>query len=237
MEYHAGELDVHAVSAPLLYEMSLRYDESRTVPVHSLTSDGRLLELGERTLDDEHPAGAQAGEMRLGLSRRVPLDLSLELGAVEADLDLGGLSLENLAIRSGASEARLGFQEPNRVSMRRLAINVGAASLRATGLANAKAEQLSVGAGVGSVELDFDGQWSQDVTATVDITLGRVTVRVPADVGVRLDVDRVLAALDTEGLEHREDAYYSDNWERARHRLRLDVNTVFGKFELDRTAP
>jgi hypothetical protein len=156
---------------------------------------------------------------------------------VEADLDLGGLSLDNLAIRSGASEARLSFQEPNRVSMRRLAINVGAASLRATGLANANAQQLSVGAGVGTVELDFDGQWKQDLSATVDITLGRVTVRVPADVGVRLDVDRVLAALDTEGLERREDAYYSDNWDRARHHLRLDVNTVFGKFELDRSAP
>ena len=237
VEYHAGELDVHAASAPLLYQMSLRYDETRTEPVHRLAPDGRSLDLGVRSRGDERGSGAQPGEMRLALSRRVPLDLALELGAVDADLDLGGLSLENLAIRSGASEARLRFQEPNRVPMRRLEIDVGAAGLRATGLANANAAHLSVGAGVGSVELDFDGQWAQDLAATVDITLGRVTVHVPADVGVRLDVDRVLAALDTEGLERRGDAYYSDNWETARHHLHLDVNTVFGKFELDRTAP
>lgn len=237
VDYQAGQLDVHAAEPPLLYDMSLRYDESRTEPVHRMEAGGHALELGVRTRDDDRGAGARAGEMRLGLTRRVPLDLALELGAVEADLDLGGLALDNLAIRSGASEARLRFEEPNRIPMRRLAINVGAASVRATGLANANAAQLAVGAGVGTVELDFDGQWTRDLAATVDITLGRVTVHVPADIGVRLDVDRVLASLDTEGLVQREDAYYSDNWDTAKHHLRLDVNTVIGKFELDRTAP
>lgn len=237
VDYQAGQLEVHAADPALLYDMSLRYDESRTEPVHQLEPGARALELGVRSRGDEQRAGAKAGEMRLGLTRLAPLDLSLELGAVEADLDLGGLALDNLALRSGASEARLRFQEPNRIPMRRLGIHVGAASVRATGLANANAAQLAVGAGVGTVELDFDGQWTRNLVATVDITLGRVTVHVPADVGIRLEVDRVMASLDTEGLERREDAYYSDNWETAKHQLRLDVNTVIGKFELDRTAP
>jgi hypothetical protein len=237
VDYEAGQLDVHGADPALLYDMSLRYDESRTEPVHALAADARSLELGVRTRGDERIGRRGAGEMRLGLTRRTPLDLTFELGAVEADLDLGGLAIGNLAIRSGASDARVRFQEPNRVPMRRLAINVGAASLRATGLANANAEALAIGAGVGSVELDFGGQWTRDLTATVDITLGSVTVHVPSDIGVRLDVDRMLASLDTGGLERREDAYYSDNWDTATHRLRLEVDTVVGNFELDRTAP
>jgi hypothetical protein len=234
VDYRAGQLDVHRSDAALLYDFSLRYDESRTEPVHRLDSSGRVLDLGVRTRDDR---GADASEMRLGLTGLAPLDLSFELGAVEADLDLGGLAIENLAIRSGASDARLRFDEPNRIPMRRMAVNVGAASLRATRLANANAAELAVGAGVGGVELDFSGEWTRDLAATVDITLGEVTVHVPSHVGVRLEIDRVLASLDTRGLVKREDAYYSANWETAKHHLRLDVSTVVGQFKLDRTTP
>jgi hypothetical protein len=234
VDYRAGQLDVHRADAALLYDLSLRYDESRTEPLHALDSGGHVLELGVRTRDDR---GAKGSEMRLGLTRLAPLDLSLELGAVEADLDLGGLAIENLAIRSGASDARLRFEEPNAIAMRRLTVNVGAASLRATRLANANASELAVGTGVGSVELDFSGQWQRDLAVTVDITMGGVTVHVPSDIGVRLEIDRVLASLDAEGLQRRDDAYYSANWETARHHLRLDVSTVIGNFRLDRTAP
>ena len=235
VEYRAGRLDVHGADSALLYDVSLRYDEARTVPVHRMEADGRAIELGVRSRDDERTT--KGGEMRLGLSRRVPLDVSFELGAVEADLDLGGLALDNLAVRSGASEARLRFEEPNRLPMRRLSIDVGAASVRATDLANANAAELAVDAGVGAVELDFSGRWTRDLAATVDVTFGSVTVRVPSDVGVRLDVDRVLASVDAEGLVKRDDAWYSTNWDSARYHLRLDVDTVIGQFSLERVAP
>src|SRR5206468_11886800 len=68
------------------------------------------------------------GEMRLALSRSVPMDLALELGATKATLDLGGLSLLGLHLESGASETLLDFSTPNQTRMRALEIDVGAAS-------------------------------------------------------------------------------------------------------------
>jgi hypothetical protein len=174
------------------------------------------------------------GEMRLSLSRSVPLDLDLELGAAKATLDLGGLSLLGLHLDSGASETVLDFSTPNQTRMRSLDVEVGAASFEGRNLANANAATLRVHGGVGSVELDFGGQWSQDMTADVDLTLGKLTLHLPRDVGVRVDVEKFLASFDQQGLQKRGDAYYSENWDAAKYHLRLRASTTLGGIEIDR---
>jgi hypothetical protein len=173
--------------------------------------------------------------MRLALTKEAPLDLSFDMGAVQADLDLTGLAVSGLRVRSGASETTLRFGEPNPVPMRALQIDVGAAALRATGLGNANTGEVRVNGGVGGVELSFDGEWTRDIEASANVALGGLTVRVPSDVGVRVEVGKVLASFEHEGLVKRGDAYYSTNWESASRHLRLKAETVFGKLEVGPT--
>jgi hypothetical protein len=238
VEYGAGRIDVAATQAPVLYAMLLRYDESTASPVHRYDEGARSLTLGVdiettrlRSLRDQ-----TRGEMRLTLSRAVPLDLELDLGATKASLDLGGLDLRSLRLSSGASETLLDFSAPNAGRMGTLEIEIGAASFEARNLGNANASRIRVSGGVGRVDLDFGGRWTQDVAVDVDVALGKLTLRLPRDVGVRVEVDRVLASLDDGGLSRRGDAYFSDNWETAAHRLRIRAGTRFGGIELDRTA-
>lgn len=236
--YTAGELDLAAAPGPLLFQMQLRYDEARARPVHRYAADANTVALGVARSDgDVELGGNRDGELRLGLTPVAPLDLDLDLGVVQADLDLGGLAIETLALRSGASEVRLRFGAPNRIPMRSLAIDAGVGTVRASSLANANLASLTVDAGVGSVSLDFGGEWQRDLEATVDIVAGSVTVHVPRHVGVRVDVSKVLASFEHDGLVQRGGSWYSTNWDAATHHLRLDVNTTFGRFELDRTAP
>jgi hypothetical protein len=237
VQYGAGRIEVGATSAPLLYSMTLRYDESSATPIHTYDSAGRSLTLGvdtqsprfSRNMDDK-----TKGEMRLSLNPAVPLDLDLELGATKATLDLGGLNLSGLRLDSGASETLLDFSTPNRGRMHSIDVDVGAASFEARNLANANTSSIRVRGGVGSVELDFGGQWSQDVTADVDLSLGKLTLHVPREVGVRVEVEKFLASFDQQGLQKRADAYYSENWDRAKYHLRLRAETTFGGIELDR---
>jgi predicted membrane protein len=84
------------------------------------------------------------------------------------------------------------------------------------------------------VELDFGGQWTQDMSVDADLALGKLTLHVPRDVGVRVEVQKFLASFDQQGLVKRGDAYYSDNWDQAKYRLRLRAQTTFGGIELDR---
>lgn len=54
------------------------------------------------------------GALRIGLTRDAPRRLSLELAAARGDLQLGGLRLADLALKTGATEWRVDVSTANR---------------------------------------------------------------------------------------------------------------------------
>jgi hypothetical protein len=236
--YGTGTFGLRGGTSGLLYHMKLRYDASRTQPKHSFDLTSRKAQLGVDKSDVRFTGRKdnESGQLQLELSRTTPWDLTLDLGAVEADLDLTGLRLSKLKIESGASDGRVRFDSLNPIPMRDLQISLGAANFRADRLANANTREIRVDAGVGNVELDLGGQWTQDIELRAEITLGVVTVHVPSDVGVRVAVEKVIASFDHEGLIERDGEWVSPNWDSAKHKLRVSAKTIFGKLTIDRTG-
>lgn len=234
VRYAAGRLSMRPTSDAQLYRMELRYDPARVEPIHAFDSTTRQLDLGVRTDRVTLGHGMKDGSMHLELARGVPLDLSLEIGAADADLDLGGLSLDALHVQSGASASAVRFDAPNPRLMRRLSIQSGAASFRGSRLANANTPVVSVNAGVGGVDLDFGGRWTQDVDVDLQVAMGGATLRVPRDVAVRVELDRAFASFDHDGLERRGRAWVSPHWDEAPHHLTVRGSAAFGKLTIDR---
>jgi hypothetical protein len=237
VRYGAGKVDVRGSTAPLLYAMRLRYDESRSAPLHHYDAEQRSTVLGLESRSTGFRASNdrdESGELMLALPRTVPLDLSFELGGTESTLELGGLSLQSLRLECGATDATLKFATPNRTRMRDIEIDVGAADFTAQHLANANAETIRLRGGVGVVDLDFGGTWTQDMSVSARLAIGKLILRVPPDVGVRLEVQRVAAGFEHAGLIKRDDAWYSDNWETASHKLHVRAETFFGKIDIRR---
>lgn len=237
LQYDAGTLDVRGTSDPLLYAMHLRYDETRAEPLHRFDAAEQLAVLGLRSRGrgvhvSRGDDGERFGELKLALPRVVPLDVELELGGTRSTLELGDLSLRSLRLECGATDAQLQFSLPNRVAMREIQIDVGAADFVAQNLANASAEHIRVRGGVGVVDLDFGGTWTRDLDVTTRLAVGKLILRIPSDVGVRLDVQRLAAGFDHDGFVKRDDAWYSRNWESAPYKLRVRAETVFGKIEV-----
>ena len=238
VQYGAGKVDVRGSNAPLLYAMRLRYDESRSAPLHRYDAEQRSAVLGLDSRGKGLGAASnernETGELMLALPRMVPLDLSFELGGTQSTLELGGLSLQSLRLECGATDATLMFTAPNRTRMRDLEIDVGAADFFALHLANANAEQIRLRGGVGVVDLEFGGTWTQDMNVSARLAIGKLILRIPTDVGVRLEVQRVAAGFDHAGLVKRDDAWYSDNWDTAPHKLRIRAENFFGKIDVQR---
>jgi len=238
VQYPVGRLTVRSTKEPVLYSMQLRYDEDRMRPLHSFDSLSRRLTVG---FDADRLRGRNARdnweetELTLSLSESVPLDVAMEIGAAEARLDMGGLAITRLRVETGAAEARLDFSEPNKTRMRRLDVQLGAADFVIRNLGNANVASIRVDGGVGKVNLDFGGDIKDDVTVDANVALGKLALRLPREVGVRVDVKRVIAAFDHHGLTRRGDSYYSDNWDEAKVRMRVRAETVFGAVEIDRT--
>jgi hypothetical protein len=239
VQYGAGRVDVRGTDAALLYGMHLRYDEERAAPLHRYDEEQRSAVLGLESRGSglrSSSGRTESGELRLVLPKIVPLDLDLEFGGTEAMLELGGLALQSVRLECGATDATLGFTTPNRAHMRELEVNVGAASFTALHLANANADQIRVRGGVGAVDLDFSGTWTRDLTVVTRVAIGKTTIRIPDDVGVRIEIQRVAAGFDHEGLVKRDDAWYSRNWETAPRKLRIRSETVFGAIAVERST-
>ncbi len=240
VQYAAGRFALHAASEPVLYAMHLRYDEDRTSPLHAFNAGAGTLDIGVKDYSmhwtGRHTEADDKAQMMLTLAPAVPIDLSMSLGATDADIDLGGLTLRGLHVESGAAAATVNFSSPNLGKIGTATIDLGAADLTARNLGNANAASLVVKGGVGSLDLGFGGTWTGDLDADVQMTLGKITLHVPRDVGVQLNMQRFLTSFDNDGLVKRDGAYYSDNWDSAKYHLRLHVQTVLGGVSIDRFA-
>jgi hypothetical protein len=233
-----GSLRVSPADDAELYDYSMRYDAARYDVERRFDSASHTLSLrldgGRRPLRGLGEDKEEHARLSLGVARNVPLDVALRLGAVEADLDLGGLAVDQLIVESAASNTVLRFATPNPRRMRSLRFDVGAAAIEATGVGNANVEHVDVDCGAGALTLDFSGAWAADVDARLRVRLGAVTLRVPRDVGVRARVDVTLGTFDHDNFREQDGVHYSANWEGARRRLTIDASMLIGTLEIER---
>lgn len=237
VRYPVGRIFVRSTTDPVLYSMQLRYDENRMRPLHRYDSVARRVTLGYEG-DDFSGRKVRRNydqtELNLVLTDAAPLDLVLEIGAAEARLDVGGLALSRLRVETGAADARLDFSSPNKTRMSRLDVQLGAAGFVIRNLGNARVSDIRVEGGVGKVDLDFGGVIEEDVSVDANVAIGKLVLRLPRNVGIRVELQKVLAGFDHPGLVKRGDAYYSENWDEAKVRMRVRAETVFGSVEIDR---
>lgn len=239
VQYRAGRVDVRGTSDPLLYAMHLRYDERRSMPLHRHDAEQRSTTLGLEALSSrgrDMGGSTEPAELRLTLPRSAPLDLDLEFGGTQSVMDLGDMSVQSLRLECGATDAMLLFSRSNRVRMREMEVNMGAADFAARQLANANADQIRIRGGIGSVDLDFSGNWTRDLTVVTRLVLGKLTLRIPPDVGVKLDLQRIAAGFEHSGLDKRDDGWYSPNYESAKYKLVVKAETFFGQVEVQRAS-
>ena len=118
-----------------------------------------------------------------------PLDLTVEAGAYEGNLELGGLALKSLTVHDGASHVDLSFTEPNQTEMSILRYETGASEVKLTRLANANFSTLTFSGGAGNYTLDFSGQFQRDAVVTVESGLGNLSLVIPEDVDAVVTVE------------------------------------------------
>ena len=234
IQYGAGTLTLRPADAPTLYHMEMRYDEGATRPRAEYDAERRTLRLGLSSFGGEGRSANRGGATAsIALSREVPFELDLDFGAGTADIELGGVSLHRLDISTGASETTISFNEPNPIEADRIDIEAGAADLRVIGLGNTRTRNVNFQGGVGATVLDFGGPWSGDATASVQIGIGSVTLRLPREPGIRIRRSSFLTSFSVPGMERDGDSYYSPNWADATDRLTISVSAAIGSVDIE----
>ena len=107
----AGELDLRAVDQEPLPEASFEFNRERNRPEvdYRRFGDKGRLEIRHARRRGVH-FGSTRNRWDLRLSRAVPVELAVDLGAGRSDLDLRGLKLELVDIDMGVGEMTLDLQ-------------------------------------------------------------------------------------------------------------------------------
>ncbi len=243
VQYGVGRFHLAPGVGAELYRMQMRYDEDRFTPVRQYDPAAQTLRLGvksrsgARVSSRDHNRNDPPPSFDLALSPDLPLTLNMEVGAVEADADLGGLNLRHVTFRTGASESHLRYSRPNAAPCEELTIEAGAAELHAEQLANSNCARVSFRGGVGEVTLDYSGTWRRSMTTDINVGVGSVKLRLPRGVGVSVHLNRFLASFDAAGFEKHGDTYVTSNYEGARYRLVMNVNASIGGVDVEWINP
>ncbi len=232
LTYSAGTLRLAPGPVSDLYRMNLSYDDARFTPVSAYDASRGVASLGLAASGVAGFRVVSSGQLRqtatVFITPTADVALHLTLGAADADLELGGLRLSDLTLETGASRTRVRFSSPNGTRCRQAELTAGAAEVTVTGLGNSRCDELRFEGGVGSVTLDFGGAWSGDMRADLKMAMGRLTLRLPRGVGVRITANQTLASLDAPGLVAQRGALVTPGYDQAAHKLTISLAAALG---------
>jgi hypothetical protein len=232
LEYAAGSLRIAPGQPAELYRMDLSYDEDRFVPLSDFDATRGSVLLGLRAAGDAGVRVVSRNQLQqvaaVAFSPRVDLALDLMLGAVDADVELGGLRVSTLDLKTGASRSVVRFSQPNLTRCRSAHFSAGAAELAVIGLGNSRCDDIEFEGGVGRVTLDFSGSWTSSARVQVKMAVGELTLRLPRKAGVRIAMDKFLSRFAPAGLVLRGNEFVSPGYDRSPRKLDLDLTTAMG---------
>ncbi len=238
IRFDIGSLEISGGKNSTLYSMDLEYDKATYQPeVRYQPPAGGGEGLFTFRLESNHRIGLrsdhQRNRLRLDLTKTVPVKLSVNTGVGDARIALSGIQLARLEIESGVGGSRLSSYEPNPVVCDLVRIKNGVGSLDAVGLGNLNFRELDFEGGVGGANLDFSGAWKQDADIRVQVGVGGVSLKIPRDIGVRVEAEKhFLSGLHLDGFRKTDSYYYSESYDRAKIRATVRVATGVGGFRL-----
>jgi N-terminal domain of toast_rack, DUF2154/Domain of unknown function (DUF5668) len=182
----AGDVTVNGGSGKLL-DASFDYDDTEGKPTIDYSVSGDHGDLSITQDDDSHTLwGGRQDNWDLRLGSGVPIDLKLNMGAGQSNLQMNDIDLSRLEVHMG----------------------------------------------VGDLHLDLTGPRTSDLDATIQGGVGSATIRLPKDVGVRVNASGGIGSISAHGLQRDGDAYINAAYGKTPATINLTVEGGVGQINL-----
>jgi hypothetical protein len=242
LNFAGGKFELTPLPGKLLYQMQLHYDEQATDAMHEYEAADHQLKLGLRDANMGFRAlkamkKDEGGSMTVGLNPAVPVNLELNLGGAEANVELGGMSVKSLRIHMGLAGGKVAFSSPNRVDMDEMSLDVGLGGAAFENLGNANVAHIKINGGMDGIELDFGDRVSRDVRINADVAFGGLKIQIPASAAVTIQAATKMASFKPQGFEKIDGAWYTPNWKQAATHVTIVANAALGSLEVNHAAP
>ncbi|MFP4344949.1 MAG: toast rack family protein [Anaerolineales bacterium] len=208
VRFSAGELRIAGGTEPgTLLDADFTYNVENWEPLVEYNGERLVV---RQPSSQKIPVGDRVRyEWDLLLNEGVPLDLRIDFGAGQANLDLSALSLTDFDLTMGAGDVDIDLE------------------------GNRTLEQLELDMAAGDMTVDLRGDWEHDVDVTIQGGVGQMTLRLPEDQGVRVEVSKGLGNVDAGGFNRDGNTYTNDAYADSETTLYVIIQAGMGQINLD----
>jgi DUF4097 and DUF4098 domain-containing protein YvlB len=141
------------------------------------------------------------------LSDALPLDLEIENGAGEVNIDASSLSLTSFELDQAAGEAEVKLNgDQLRLTNVEAEVSAGRLELDMHG-AYPSMREMRFETAAGQIKLDLTGEWTSDVSIKIEAVAGEVVVRLPKTVNIVATASTTVGRVKAHGLMADGDRY------------------------------
>lgn len=238
VEFGAGEIMINADNIDDIVIGEIVYEPNMVDFKHEYEVDDGV---GTLFLESDHKDNFEIdtdeNKWDITFSTNYLMSLDMEIGACEAEMDLGGLQLQDLKFEVGAASAIIDFSSPNPVIMDEMKIEAGASSMDMKNFGNANFKYFSFEGGVGSFDLDLRGKYSGYSRVKIEVGMGSMKLTLPDDIPVRVETNGAgwLSSIDFHRIDLEaidDDTYESEDYEDAAIKLLVEIDVGLGSVDI-----
>jgi len=213
---------------------------SDDVRVGALRSESQSVELGDaRPVRVEINLGAGNLDLSGGAEKLLEANFNYNVAKLKPEVEYtnatlvvqhpdvrGYRTLQDIRDFRNEWDLRLNNDVPMNLS---LDMGAGTSDLQLAGLS---LTGLDVMLAAGECTLDLSGDWARDLSASIKTGASRVALRLPKNVGVRVEIVSGASAVTTFGLKQDGNAYVNDAYGVSSVTLQIVIETGIGQINL-----
>ncbi len=210
ISFFAGELYLNANSKKLT-ECYYGYKDLFIVPYmvyKEVDRNGYLTIKCKREKAEQLDNRSSDNKWKLELNRNIKNDVTIELMAGEAHINLEGAKITNFTFKMTAGESNI--------------------NLRNTSVPKIRCNMMA-----GKTTLDLSGKWNNDCDAEIKGGVGQINVKVPFGTGVKINVSGLLGEVKIPFFNKDNRTYTNDAWGKSKHSITLDISGAIGEINVE----
>jgi len=223
--------------AALLLASCVSSDDAR---VGELRTESKTVKLGDaKSVSGKIQIGAGDLKINGGAEKLLEADFTYNVAKLKPEVEFtdGTLVVQHPDVRGYRTlqdikdfrnewDLRLNNDVPMNLS---LEMGAGTSDLQLAGLS---LTGLDVTLGAGKSTVDLSGNWARDLDVIFDTGAANITVRLPKDVGVRVEVEAGLGRIEASGLKQNGYVYTNKAYGTSEVTLHINIMTGIGQINL-----
>lgn len=209
ISFIAGILNISPTSN-LLCEGVYKYHRDYWKPEISYNEDSQIGYLKIKVADfreEKRYDDSDNTEWNISLNKDIRNDLKVKMLAGKGNIDMENCKMDGLEFEMLAGEVKINLK-------------------------NTSVPYVEFKALTGKAEIDLSGKWENDLNAEIRGGVGELTIKLPSDISIKLNISGGLGDVDAYGFSKHNNVYTNELYGKTKESLYIDISGGIGNVNI-----